>query len=159
MSALMVKRGRRYCRADKDEILNAAAQLQVAEVAGDYVRTPQDTRAFLQRVLAPREHECFCAVWLNNAHRVLAFDVLSTGTVSGAAVYPREVVKTCLARNAAAVVLAHNHPSAQPEPSAADELITRRIKEALALIDVRVLDHIIVISGAASVSLAERGLI
>jgi len=154
----MVKRGRRYCRADKQEILDAAAQLQVADIRGDYVNAPNDARAFLQRALAPRESEAFCALWLNNRHRVLAFDVLFTGTIDKSAVYPREVVKRCLTLNAAAVVLAHNHPSGASDPSQADELITRRLKEALALIDVRVVDHVLV-AGPLTVSFAERGLI
>jgi DNA repair protein RadC len=158
MSTLMIKRGRRYCLADRDEILNAAAQLQVQSIAGTSVSTPATARDFLRSALAPRESECFAILWLDNRHRVLSFDVLFTGSINGAPVYPREVMKTCLARNAAAAILAHNHPSGVLEPSQADELITRRLKEALALVDVRVIDHVIVSTGGAF-SFAERGLL
>jgi DNA repair protein RadC len=101
-------------------------------------------------------HEVFACIYLDNQHRVLAFDELFRGTIDGASVYPREVVKAALKRNAAALILAHNHPSGVAEPSAADRQLTRRLKDALALVDIRVLDHVVVGDGE-TVSLAERG--
>ena len=115
------------------------------------------TRAYLQIHLRDRRSESFCCLFLDNRHRPLAFEELFQGTIDGAAVYPREVVKRALAHNAAAMVLAHNHPSGVAEPSDADVRITRRLMDALALVDVRVLDHMIVGDGI-TVSLAERGL-
>jgi DNA repair protein RadC len=103
-------------------------------------------------------HEVFAAVYLDNRNRVIAFEELFRGTIDGASVYPREVVKQALARNAAAVILTHNHPSGVAEPSQADELITRRLKEALSLVDIKVLDHVIV-GDEACESFAERGLL
>ena len=94
---------------------------------------------------------------MDNRNRVITFEELFRGTIDGASVYPREVVKACLSHNAAAVIFAHNHPSGVAEPSLADERITKRLKDALALIDVRVLDHLIV--GEEVISLAERGLL
>ena len=100
----------------------------------------------------------FCCLYLDKRHRLIQFQELFRGTIDGASVHPREIVKQALQRNAAAVIIAHNHPSGVAEPSQADELITQRVKEALGLVDIRLLDHIIVGDGA-SVSLAERGLI
>ena len=108
--------------------------------------------------LGAREYESFCCIFLTNRHRVIEFVELFRGTIDGASVHPREVVKEALLRNSAAVIFAHPHPSGVAEPSQADELITRRLREALALMDIRVLDHLIV-AGSEVVSLAERGLI
>jgi DNA repair protein RadC len=108
--------------------------------------------------LATREFETFCLIYLDNRHRLIACEDLFRGTIDGASVHPREVVKEALRHNAAAVILAHNHPSGVAEPSHADELITRRLREALQLVDIRVLDHLIV-AGGETVSFAERGLI
>jgi DNA repair protein RadC len=124
---------------------------------GIALSNPQDTRAFLALQLRDQASEVFACLFLDNRHRVIAFEELSRGTIDGASVHPREVVKRTLHHNAAAVILAHNHPSGLAEPSQADEFITRRLKEALALIDVRVLDHIVV--GDELVSFAERGLL
>ena len=118
---------------------------------------PRATRDFLRARLRDREHEVFCCLFLDNRHRVIAFEEVFRGTIDGASVHPREVVKLALARNAAAVILAHNHPSGVAEPSQADELITGRLRDALALVDIRVLDHIVVGDGRC-VSFAERGL-
>jgi len=104
------------------------------------------------------DHELFCCLYLDNRHRVLRFDELFRGTIDGTSVYPREVVKEALGVNAAAVILAHNHPSGVAEPSQADERITKRLKAALDLVDIRLLDHFIVGDGAAT-SLASRGLL
>jgi DNA repair protein RadC len=125
---------------------------------GDALSSPADTRRYLSAQLRARHQEVFACLFLDNRHRVLAFEELFYGTVDGASVHPREVVRRCLGHNAAAVILAHNHPSGVAEPSRADEQITLRLKEALALIDVRVLDHLIIGDGEIS-SLAERGMI
>jgi DNA repair protein RadC len=119
--------------------------------------SPQASKNYVKLQLATYEHEVFACLFMDNRNRVITFDELFRGTIDGASVYPREVVKACLSHNAAAVIFAHNHPSGVAEPSLADERITNRLKEALALIDVRVLDHLIV--GEEVVSFAERGLL
>jgi DNA repair protein RadC len=125
---------------------------------GPAMNNPRATREFLRMKLRDLPHEVFCCLYLDNRHRVIAFEELFRGTIDGATVHPREVVKRALAANAAAVILAHNHPSGVAEPSQADELITRRLKEALALVDIRVLDHIVV-GDCRCESFAERGLL
>lgn len=125
---------------------------------GTALGSPADTRHYLSMRLRDEPQELFCCLFLDNRHRVLAFEELFRGTLDGAAVYPREVVKRVLAHNAAAVILAHNHPSGVAEPSRADELLTGRLKDALGLVDVRVLDHFVVGDGEV-LSFAERGLI
>ncbi len=122
------------------------------------INSPKATREFLISRLRDRPYEVFCCLHLDNRHRFIAFDELFRGTIDGASVHPREVVRQALARNAAAVILAHNHPSGVAEPSQADELITQRLRESLALVDIRVLDHVIVGDGTCT-SLAEKGLI
>lgn len=112
-------------------------------------------RYFAQR-LRPRPHEVFAALFLDTRHRALAFEELFTGTIDSAEIHPREVVRRALAHNAAAVIVGHNHPSGNPEPSAADRTITARLREALALVQVRLLDHFVVGDGLP-VSLAARG--
>ena len=126
--------------------------------AGVALESPRSTRTFLNAQLRDRPYEVFCCLFLDNRHRLIAFEELFRGTIDGASVHPREVVRDALARNAAAVILAHNHPSGNAEPSQADELITARLRDALALVDIRVLDHLIVGDGAC-ISLAERGLL
>jgi DNA repair protein RadC len=126
--------------------------------SGPALANPRATREFLRMRLRDLDHEVFCCLYLDNRHRVIAFEELFRGTIDGASVHPREVVKRALARNAAALILAHNHPSGIAEPSQADELITRRLKEALALVDIRVLDHLVVGDGQCA-SFAERGLL
>jgi DNA repair protein RadC len=125
----------------------------------DLLGSPGAVRDWLRLKLGGLPHEVFGALWLDAQNRLIAWEELSRGTLTQASVYPREVVKRALANNAAAVVLAHNHPSGLAEPSAADELLTRNLKEALALIDVRVLDHFIVAGRSAPLSFAERGLL
>jgi len=125
---------------------------------GTTIGSPADSREFLLASLRDRPHEVFCCLFLDNRHRVLAFDELFRGTIDAAAVYPREIVKQALSRNAAAVILAHNHPSGVAEPSQSDQLITRRIRDALDLVDVRLLDHF-VIGDNTCVSLASRGML
>jgi DNA repair protein RadC len=121
------------------------------------LKDPSAVRRLLQSRLRDREHETFAALFLDNQHRVIAFDELSQGTIDGASVYPREVIKAALKRGAAAVIFAHNHPSGVAEPSAADRALTERLKAALAQVDIRVLDHFVV--GEQVVSFAERGWI
>ena len=125
---------------------------------GRAIRSPSDTRAFLLAKMRHLGHELFCCLYLDNRHRILRFDELFRGTIDGTSVYPREVVKEALAVNAAAVILAHNHPSGVAEPSQADERISLRLKSALELVDIRLLDHLIIGDGTTT-SLASRGLI
>jgi DNA repair protein RadC len=125
---------------------------------GAAICSPADTEAFLQARLQHLGHELFCCLYLDNRHRVLRFDEMFRGTIDGTSVYPREVVKEALAVNAAAVILAHNHPSGVAEPSQADERITRRLKSALELVDIRLLDHLVIGAGQAT-SMASRGLL
>ena len=125
---------------------------------GNPLTNPDDTRNFLMSELSGREYEVFACLFLDNKHRVIKFEELFYGTIDGASVYPREVVKHTLQWNAAALILAHNHPSGVAEPSEADISITQRLREALSLIDVRVLDHFVIGDGYC-VSLMERGLI
>ncbi|HEY6641508.1 MAG TPA: DNA repair protein RadC [Povalibacter sp.] len=119
---------------------------------------PGATREYLTMRFAQLEYEVFACLYLDNRIRVIECEELFRGTIDGSSVHPREVVKRALRYNAAAVILAHNHPSGVAEPSQADELITRRLKQALALVDIRVLDHF-VIGGAVAESMAERGLL
>lgn len=121
--------------------------------------TPDAVRDWLRLALAPLQHEAFLALWLDAQNRLIADDELFRGTLTQTSVYPREVVKRALARNAAAVILAHNHPSGVAEPSAADRLLTQSLKQALALVDVRLVDHFIVAGMAPPLSFAERGLL
>ena len=145
--------------ATAEEILTAARSILAHRIRrGATLSNPRQTRDFLRLQLATHDHELFAILFLDNRHRVIEFVPLFRGTIDGASVHPREVVKEALARNAAAVILAHNHPSGIAEPSQADEIITARLRDALALIDVRVLDHIVV-TGDDSVSFAERGLL
>ena len=123
------------------------------------LNTPDTVRDYLRLHLAGLRHEVFFALWLDAQNRLIAAEELFRGTLTQASVYPREVVKKALAHNAAAVVLAHNHPSGVAELSSADSQLTRELKQALALVDVRVLDHFIVAGTASPLSFAERGLL
>jgi DNA repair protein RadC len=125
---------------------------------GPMIASPAQTREFLLAQLRDRPYEVFCCLHLDSRHRLISFDEMFRGTVDGASVHPREVVRQTIARNSTAVIFAHNHPSGVTEPSHADELITRRLREALALVDIRVLDHIIVGDGSC-LSFAESGLL
>jgi DNA repair protein RadC len=136
----------------------ARRQLSETLRVGPSLASPRATRDFLSAQLRDLEHEVFCCLYLDKRHRLIQFQELFRGTIDGASVHPREIVKLALQRNSAAVIIAHNHPSGVAEPSQADEFITQRVKDALALVDIRLLDHIIVGDGV-SVSLAERGLI
>ncbi|MGH8443044.1 MAG: RadC family protein [Nevskiaceae bacterium] len=133
----------------------ARRHLAEALTGREALKDPAAVRRLLQARLRDREHETFAALFLDNQHRVIAFDELSQGTIDGASVYPREVIKAALKHGAAAVIFAHNHPSGVAEPSAADRTLTERLKSALAQVDIRVLDHFVV--GEQVVSFAERG--
>lgn len=125
---------------------------------GDALTSPAMTRAFLSAQLRGYGFEVFACLFLDNQHRVIQLEELFRGTIDGASVYPREVVKRALHHNAAAVIFAHNHPSGIAEPSRADQLITDKLKQALALLDIRVLDHFIIGDGEPY-SFAEHGLL
>jgi DNA repair protein RadC len=125
--------------------------------ATDVLSSPGAVRDYLRMTMARLPHEVFVAVFLNNQHRVIAVEELFHGTLTQTSVYPREVVKRALAHNAAAVIFAHNHPSGDADPSQSDRQLTRTLTDALALVDVRALDHFIVAPGA-TVSFAEQGL-
>jgi DNA repair protein RadC len=125
---------------------------------GQALSSPDDTRDYLKCKLYGLPYEVFACLLLDNRHRILRYEELSRGTIDGASVHPREVVRVAMQTNAAAVILAHNHPSGLAEPSQADIRITQRLKEALALVEVRVLDHFIIGDGPG-VSLAERGML
>jgi DNA repair protein RadC len=133
-------------------------QLTESLKAGPSLASPRATCDFLSAKLRDLEHEVFCCLYLDKRHRLIEYEELFRGTIDGASVHPREIVKLALQRNSAAVIVAHNHPSGIAEPSQADELITRRVKYALGLVDIRLFDHIIVGDGV-SVSLAKRGLV
>jgi DNA repair protein RadC len=126
--------------------------------AGSALTTPGAVRDYLRLALGGRAHEVFVCIYMDAQHRVIGADELFRGTLTQTSVYPREVVKSALAANAAAVIFAHNHPSGVAQPSQADELLTRQLREALALVDVKVLDHFI-IAGNQALSFAERGLL
>ncbi len=143
--------------------LQAALELARRNLAenlsrGDPLTSPDRTRQFLRAALRDRPHEVFCVLYLDTRHRVIRFDELFNGTIDSAHVHPRVVVEKALAARAAALILAHNHPSGVAEPSQADLAITRRLRDALGLVDIRLLDHMIVGDGEV-VSLAERGLV
>ena len=136
----------------------ASVILQESVVRGQSLECPSDAATLFKLKLGLQEREVFATAWLDNRHRLIEYEELFFGTINGASVHPREVVRRAIQLNAAAVVLSHNHPSGVTEPSQADIAITRRLKEALGLIDTRVLDHIVV-SGDEHVSFAERGLL
>jgi DNA repair protein RadC len=136
----------------------ARRSLQDGMRSGDALTSPGAVRDYLRLAIAEREHEVFVCLWLDAQHRVLACEELFRGTLTQTSVYPREIVKAGLRANAAAVIFAHNHPSGAAQPSRADELLTRNLKDALALVEIKVLDHFIV-AGSQTLSFAERGLL
>ena len=125
----------------------------------DNLASPENVRNWLRLRLAYLPQECFIALWLDAQNRLILSETLFTGTLTQTSVYPREVVKTALHRNAAAVILAHNHPSGLAEPSHADQMLTTSLRQALAMVDVKLLDHFIVAGTARPLSFAERGLL
>lgn len=168
LRALLAADRRRVCEAPglgDAKYCQLQAALEIARrffaeatARGSTLTAPSQVREMLVARLRDRPHEVFACLFLDNRHRVIDYREMFRGTIDGAAVHPREVLREALDRGAAAVILAHNHPSGVAEPSAADHSITRRLQEALALVDIRVLDHIVVGDGEA-VSFAERGLI
>ena len=148
-----------YVVASTDEVVRVARSAMSHRLRrGSTLSSPKTVSDYLTTKLGALEHEVFGMLLLDTRHRLIEFVELFRGTIDGSSVHPREVVKLALAKNAAALVLCHPHPSGVCEPSRADELITKRLTEALALVDIRVFDHIIV-AGGETVSFAERGLI
>lgn len=139
-------------------IKHALAVLQLRYQVGEYIKDPTATKDYLRLFLSNRKNEIFDVMFLNNKHRILGIEEMFQGTIDGAAVYPRVLVQRTLEINASALVIFHNHPAGSPEPSCADKTITKRLQEALNLIDVRMIDSIIVGDGG-TVSFAERGLL
>jgi DNA repair protein RadC len=160
LEKLLVRNERGETRpATGDEILRVARDVMTRRVRrGTSMSSPQAVRDYLSTKLGTLEHETFCVMLLDSRHRLIEFVELFRGTVDGASVYPREVVKLALAKNAAAVLACHPHPSGISEASHADELITRRLRDALSLVDIRLLDHLIVAGGEVS-SMAEKGIL
>jgi len=166
LRALLEAEHRQFCEAPGLGLAKFAQLQAVLEMSrrhlgetlrrGDTLTSPEATGAYLKLQLRDRAHEVFACLFLDNRHRVIAFQELFQGTIDGASVHPRVVVKETLRHNAAAVILAHNHPSGVAEPSQADIRITRRLRDALELIEVRILDHLVIGDGAV-VSLAELG--
>ena len=154
------------CRAHglgdaKFVLLKAALELgrrylEARLVRGDALASPEDTRRYLQARLRAHPFEVFACVFLDNRHRVIGCEEMFKGTIDGTSVHPRTIVQRALTLNAAALIAAHNHPSGVSEPSQADRSLTRRLQEALALVDVRLLDHLVIGDGEAT-SFAERG--
>lgn len=159
MNLYFKKPNGRYAEATSFQVTEAAAEYAViAANRQQTIRSPKETEDLIVPMLVHAEAEKFVVVFLDNRHRVISADVMFQGTVDGTSVYPREVVKAALSYNAAAIILAHNHPSGVAEPSQADERITQRLKSALELVDVRLLDHVIVGGNTGkTVSLAARG--
>ena len=159
-SSLLVRDAHgRYLPASADDILEAARQVIDQKMQrGAEFASPAAVKEYLRAKLAGFEHEVFAVVFLDTRHRLIEYREMFHGTIDGASVYPREVVKEALRLNAAAVIVSHNHPSGNSEPSAADKAMTSQLRQALALVDVRTLDHIIV-AGSRTTSFAERGLL
>jgi len=159
-SSLLVRDARGcYLPASADDILEAARQVIDQKMQrGASFTSPATVKEYLCAKLGGLDHEVFAALFLDNRHRLIEYVEMFRGTLDGASVHPREVVKEALRFNAAAVIFAHPHPSGVPEPSTADRTITRQLRDALALVGVRVLDHVVV-GGNSTVSMAERGLL
>jgi len=148
-----------YIPASDDAVVDAALKILAQRVAkGSVLSSPNAVKSYLRMRFADLQYEVFCLIYLDRRNRLICCEELFRGTIDGASVHPREVVKSALRNNAAGVVCCHNHPSNCAEPSHADELITQRLKSALELVDIRLIDHLIVCVGEA-VSFAERGLI
>jgi DNA repair protein RadC len=147
-------------RADEQAVIKQAMTIleRRAVRPTKALTSPDACRSYWTLALAEREHEVFCCAFLNSQNQVVGMEEMFRGTLNQTSVYPREVVKHAIRHNAAAVIFCHNHPSGVQEPSRADEMLTNTLKQALALVDVRVLDHFIV-AGASTLSFAERGLI
>ena len=162
MANLIMSKGAAQSATADDRII--AKALRVLEQRAKYQANtvvftdPKNVQAYLRLRMHGLEHEVFAVLFLDSQHKLIAYEEMFRGTLAQTSVYPREVVKAALRHNAGAVLLAHNHPSGSPEPSRADEFLTSTLKSALALVDVRVLDHVVVTDGGCT-SFAERGLI
>jgi DNA repair protein RadC len=143
-----------------DQIISKALEILANRltVTKEFFNSPADVKAFFTLQLGAREQEVFAVMFLTTRNGLIAFREMFFGTIDGAAVYPREIAKAALSLNAAAIIIGHNHPSGSTEPSQADQRITDRIIETMALLDIRVLDHILV-GGAQTLSFSERGLL
>jgi DNA repair protein RadC len=159
MTTLYVREGDQFREAAPQDVLDRAQALiaQRFRSGAPVLSSPNRTREFLRIKLGALEHEVFAVLFLDKRHRLIEYVELFRGTIDGASVHPREVVKEALARNAAALIFCHCHPSGQSSPSQADEHITMRLKSALDLVDIRVIDHIIV--GESMTSFAEIGIL
>ena len=156
---LYVREKSRYRTADSEQVLAAAQQIvDKRMVRGTSFKDPSVACEFFRDKLGHLEREVFAAVMLDTRHRLIAYVELFQGTIDGAEVHSREVARAALRLNAAAVIVAHNHPSGEVEPSAADRAVTARLKQALALVDVRLLDHVIV-GGRLTLSMVSKGLV
>ncbi len=154
---LFVRESTRYAPAGAEQVLHAAQEIVDARmVRGTSFKDPAVACDFFRDKLGHREREVFAAVMLDVRHRLIDYVELFLGTIDGAEIHPREVARVALRLNAAAVLVSHNHPSGDVQPSAADRAVTVRLKQALALLDIRLLDHII-IGGRQSLSMAARG--
>ena len=159
MPPLFVRDRARYAPAEPEQVLAAAQQIVDARMTrGTSFKDPAVACEFFSDKLGHLEREVFAAAMLDSRHRLIDYVELFTGTIDGAEGHPREVARTALRLNAAALVVAHNHPSGEVEPSAADRVVTSRLKQALALLDIRLLDHVIV-GGRHSRSMASDGLV
>ncbi|EXJ17167.1 RadC family protein [Imhoffiella purpurea] len=168
LPGLLAADQRRFCEgrglgqakfAQLQAVLELSRRYLMTRISGqDVLTSPEATRDYLKMRLYGSPHEIFACLFLDNRHRVILYEELFRGTIDGASVHPREVLRRVMDTNAAAVIFAHNHPSGVAEPSQADLHITKRLKDTLALVDVRVLDHIIVGEGDGT-SFAERGLL
>lgn len=141
-----------------DEMFKVAAEHYAERLIGSTLSSPTESSNYLRARLRPLQYEVFAVLFLDNRHRIIAMEEMFRGTIDGASVHPREVVRAALNHNAAAVIFAHNHPSGVSEPSAADRAITRELRDALALVGTRVLDHLVIGDGEPT-SMAARGLI
>lgn len=152
------KQGHTY-QIEKTHLIAAAQDCIRAQLVNDQPElvSAEHSKKLIQVLIAPYEYEVFMAIWLDNKHRVIHHEIMFRGTIDATSVYPREVVKAGLKHNAAAVIFAHNHPSGLTEPSHSDITITRKLKDALALVDIRVLDHMI--AGEDVTAMSELGLV
>ncbi len=147
-----------YHATYQDDVIDKAVQcIKRKFKRGKQISCADTSKDYVQVLLARHDHEVFTVLFMDNKHRILACEEMFHGTIDGASVYPREIAKAALKHNASAIILAHNHPSGDPTPSQADLHITKRLQDALQLIDVRVLDHLI--AGKTVLSMAERGLL
>ncbi len=158
MTELYVKDGDTYRVAGRTDVSHWFAETVAAELPGTLIASPADSESFLVTALQAAPAELFAVIYLNTRHAVLKFEIAFRGTIDNTTVYPREIVRRSIELNAAAVIFAHNHPSGVATPSDADRIITHRLRTALELVDVRVLDHFVVTASGKCSSLAALGM-